>query len=344
MQEKDIKNKVEKLQKFIKKFLLDTAQKNKNISIWHKDISDKILPFATSGKSMRGLLVMLASNKEDNNVLKLATAIELIHSSFLIHDDIMDQDEKRRGEDSIYIKYQKELKNENSLHYGISQAICLGDICMFLAFSVLNQVNHKNKEKLISFFMNEVVRVGFGQMQDVFFSFAKKEPDLVTIIDIHRSKTARYSISLPIVLGYLLSEDNFDKKVFNQIIEAGEYLGIAFQMKDDDLGIWGDQKTTGKGVLKDVSKNKKTVIRLLLNESVNKKEKVFIDKVFGNDNLKAEEKKELFNLLTKYKIKDRHDKILNDYNQKAKNLIAKLPNHYKKILFFIEDFNNQRIK
>lgn len=344
MQEKDIKNKVEKLQKFIKKFLLDTAQKNKNISIWHKDISDKILPFATSGKSMRGLLVMLSSGKENANVFKVATAIELIHSSFLIHDDIMDQDEKRRGEDSIYIKYQKELKNENSLHYGISQAISLGDISLFLAFDLVNQIDHKNKEKLVSFFMHEVVRVGFGQMQDVFFSFAKKEPDLVTIIDIHRSKTARYSISLPMILGYLLSDDDFDKKVFNQIIEAGEYLGIAFQMKDDDLGIWGDQKSTGKGVLKDVSKNKKTVIRLLLNDRVNKKEKVFIDKVFGNDNLKEEDKKELFNLLTKYNIKDRHDKILNDYNQKAKKLIAKLPNNYKNVLSFVEDFNNQRIK
>jgi geranylgeranyl pyrophosphate synthase len=276
MQEKDIKNKIQKLQKFIKNFLLYSAKKNKNINIWHKDISEKILPFATSGKSMRGLLVMLASDKEDANVLKVATAIELIHSSFLIHDDIMDQDEQRRGDDSIYIKYQKELKVKENLHYGISQAISLGDICIFLAFSLLNQVNHKNKEKLISFFMDEVVRVGFGQMQDVFYGFADSEPDLETILDIHRSKTARYSISLPIVLGYLLNTQKFDQKVFNQIIKTGEDLGIAFQMKDDELGIWGEQKSTGKGVLKDVSKNKKTAIRLLLNTSVSKKEKLFL--------------------------------------------------------------------
>lgn len=344
MQEKDIKNKVQKLQKFIKKFLLDSAKKNKNISIWHKDIIDKILPFATSGKSMRGLLVMLASDKEDNNTLKVATAIELIHSSFLIHDDIMDQDEKRRGQDSIYIQYKKELKVKQNLHYGISQAISLGDICLFLAFSLLNQIDNKNKEKLVIFFMDEVVRVGFGQMQDVFFGFANQEPDLETILDIHRSKTARYSISLPVVLGYLLNTKDINQKVLNNIIAVGEDLGIAFQMKDDELGIWGEQKSTGKGVLKDISKNKKTAIRLLLNNSVNKKEKVFLEKVFGNESLKEIDKKELFNLLIKYNIKEKHDKILKTYNQKAKNTMKKLPDLYQNIFLFIEDFNNKRIK
>lgn len=344
MQEKDIKNKIEKLQKFIKKFLLEITKKNKNISIWHKDIEDKILPFAISGKSMRGLLVLLSSNKEDIDALKVATAIELIHSSFLIHDDIMDRDEKRRGQDSIYIKYAKELKNENSLHYGISQAISLGDICIFLAFDLINQINHKNKEKLISFFMEEVVRVGFGQMQDVYYGFAKKDPDLETIIDIHRSKTARYSISLPMILGYLISDDNFDKKVFDKIIKAGEYLGIAFQMKDDELGIWGNQMETGKGVLKDVIQNKKTIIRFLLLQESNKQEKNSLFKIFGKENLSQKDKEELFTLLNKYNIRDKHDKILNDYNQKAKNIIAKLPNRYKEVLYFIENFNNQRNK
>jgi geranylgeranyl diphosphate synthase type I len=178
----------------------------------------------------------------------------------------------------------------------------------------------------------------------VFYGFADSEPDLETILDIHRSKTARYSISLPIVLGYLLNTQKFDQKVFNQIIKTGEDLGIAFQMKDDELGIWGEQKSTGKGVLKDVSKNKKTAIRLLLNTSVSKKEKLFLAKVFGNDNLKEEDKKELFDLLTKYNIKDNHSKILNLYNQKAKKNIKKLPKLYQEIFIFIEEFNTKRIK
>ncbi|MFA7285267.1 MAG: polyprenyl synthetase family protein [Candidatus Paceibacterota bacterium] len=343
MQEKDIKNKINKLQVFLKKFLISTKVKNKNINIWHKDIETKILPFAVSGKSMRGLLVILSSGKEDSNSLKLASALELLHTAFLIHDDIMDQDEKRRGLDSIYNQYAKEIPKKD-LHYGISQAISMGDILFFLTFTLLNKIEHKNKEKLVSFFVNEVVRVGFGQMQDVFIGSYAKNPDLDTIIDIHRYKTARYSISLPLVLGYYLNDKDFDQKILNQIILAGEYLGIAFQMKDDDLGIWGQTESTGKGVLKDVNKNKKTAIKFLLLKEVNKKEKVFIDNIFGKENLSKNDIYNLFQLLEKYNIQKKHNEIISEYNKKAAQITKKLPKHYQEILFFIQNFNDKRVK
>lgn len=343
MQEKDINQKINKLQKFIKKFLISATVKNKKISIWHKDIENKIIPFALSGKNMRGLLVLLSSKKEDLNSLKVASALELLHGAFLIHDDIMDQDEKRRGRDSVYLEYSKEFKNPN-IHYGLSQAISLGDICIFLAFDLLNQISHPHKEKIISFLMDEVVRVGFGQMQDVFVGFDKKEPDLNTIIEIYKSKTARYSISLPTALGYLLNADNFDKKIFNQILSAGEYLGTAFQMKDDELGIWGEVENTGKGVLKDVNKNKKTIIKFLLLKETNKTEKVLVNDIFGKENLSKTEIIKLFELLEKYNIKEKHNNMILDLNKKADSIIKKLPKEYQEILFFIQNFNNKRIK
>jgi len=343
MQEKEINKKINQLQVFLKKFLISTKIKNKNISIWHKDIENKILPFVLSGKSMRGLLVLLGSGKTDVNSLRLASALELLHSAFLIHDDIMDEDEKRRGRDSIYSQYRKESQSKD-LHYGISQAISLGDICIFLAFILLNQIEHQNKEKIISFLMDEVVRVGFGQMQDVFIGSDKKDPDLNTIIDIYKSKTARYSISLPIALGYLVNGQDFNQKTFNQLILSGEYLGIAFQMKDDELGIWGEMQNTGKGVLKDVNKNKKTVIKFLLLEKVNNSEKKEVNNIFGKENLSQSEVLSLFNLLEKYKIKDKHNEMILEYNKKADSVTKKLPKHYQEILFFIQNFNDKRVK
>lgn len=343
MQEKDINKKINKLQVFLKKFLISTKTKNKNISIWHKDIENKILPFVVSGKSMRGLLVLLASGKEDSDSLRVASALELFHSAFLIHDDIMDEDEKRRGRDSIYNQYRKESPNKD-LHYGVSQAISLGDICIFLAFTLLNQVLHKNKEKIISFFMDEVVRVGFGQMQDVFVGSDKKDPDLNTIIDICKSKTARYSISLPMALGYSINDQDYNQKTLNQLILAGEYLGIAFQMKDDELGIWGKTASTGKGILKDVNKNKKTVIKYLLLEKVNNTEKKEVNSIFGKENITESEVLNLFNLLEKYQIKDKHSEMILEYNKKAEKTIKKLPKHYQEILFFIQNFNDKRVK
>ena len=343
MQEKDIKQNIEKLQTFLKKYLLESSFKYKKVNIWHKDLEKKLSPFATSGKNMRGLLVMLSASKKDINTLYLAGALELLHTSFLIHDDIMDQDEKRRGRDSIYIQYKKELKTENNLHYGISQAVSFGDISIFLAFDLLNKINNPNLQKIKSFFIEESISVGLGQMQDVFFGFEKKDPDLNTILDIYKFKTARYSISLPLALGYLTNQ-NIDKKILRNIISAGEFLGIAFQMKDDYLGIWGDTNNTGKGVLKDVNKNKKTIIKFLLLKEVNKKEKIFIDNIFGKDNLIKNEIKTLYDLLDKYQIKEKHDKIMQNYNQKALNFIKKLPKDLGEVLFFLEKYNNDRTK
>ncbi len=343
MQKEYIDKKINKLQTFLKKFLLEQSVKYKNNSSWALDIENKILPFALSGKNMRGLLVLLNSKKEDSNILKLASAIELLHSAFLIHDDIMDKDEKRRGEDSVYIKYANQFKNQNKIHYGISQAISLGDICIFLAFDLVNQIKHKNKEKIISFFVEEIIKVGFGQMQDVFVSFDKKEPELKDIIEIYRFKTARYSISLPLSLGYLLNE-NYNKNILNNIISAGEYLGIAFQMKDDYLGIWGDSINTGKGILKDVNKNKRTIIKYLLMQNSSKKDELFIQDIFGKENLSKTEIQDLFILLEKHNIKEKHNLLLDEYNQKANLFIKKLPNNFQEILLFLEDFNNQRIK
>lgn len=338
----NINKNIQKLQSFLKDFLLSEAKKYKSIN-WSSNIENKILPFVVSGKSMRGLIVLLSSPKIDKDILRIASAIELLHSAFLIHDDIMDRDEKRRGQDSIYIQYKKQINSQNSLHYGISQAITLGDICIFLAFNLLNQIKNPNKEKIISFCVDEIVKVGFGQMEDVFVGEGNKNPNLDTIIEIYRLKTARYSISLPAVLGYLSNTD-YKSQSLNNIIKAGEYIGIAFQMKDDYLGIWGDSLKNGKGVFKDVSYNKKTVIKYLLLENSSKQEKLFIDEIFGKKDLAKLEIKKLFELLDKYKIKEKHDQLILDYNLKFKSLSKKLPENLNQVLEFLQDFNNQRNK
>ncbi|MCX6747630.1 MAG: polyprenyl synthetase family protein, partial [Candidatus Nomurabacteria bacterium] len=161
------------LQKFLKVFLVKKRKEFKNVSFWSKDIEEKILEFSSSGKMLRGVLLMLSSGKSDKDTLKIASAIELLHSAFLIHDDIMDQDVLRRGKDSMHVRYIKELKflKGDINHYGLSQAISLGDICIFLAFVLISDLASVHKEKIQAFFINEMIRVGFGQMEDMMVSF-----------------------------------------------------------------------------------------------------------------------------------------------------------------------------
>lgn len=337
------KNRI-KLEKFLKSFLLQKSKEFKNISPWSKDIEEKLVDFMISGKMMRGSLVLLSRGEVDKDALRLAAAVEILHSAFLIHDDIMDEDIKRRGQDAIHYKYFKELglNFSNAKHYGISQAISLGDICIFLAFSLISDLGSKNKEKIQAFFMNEMVRVGFGQMQDMSISFNKKEATLSEIFLVYVSKTARYSISLPIVLGmYLNNEDN---KTIQRALTVGESLGVLFQMKDDELGIWGQTGNTGKGVMKDVNKNKKTVLRYLLLESVNKNEKKEIDNIFGNDNLTVEQISNLMSLYEKYNIRAKHDELAHTYSKKGEKSMVSLDPKYASIFKFVKEYNEKRLK
>lgn len=337
------KNRI-KLEKFLKSFLLQKSKEFKKISPWGKDIQEKLMDFIIKGKMMRGSLVLLSVDKVDSDALKVASAIEILHSAFLIHDDIMDEDIKRRGQDAIHYQYFKELgiNFPNAKHYGMSQAISLGDICIFFAFLLVSDLSPVHKEKLQTFFMNEMLRVGFGQMEDMSISFSTKEPTISEIFSVYISKTARYSISVPIVLGMYLNRE--DDKVIKKALTLGENLGVLFQMKDDELGIFGNQENTGKGVLKDVNKNKKTVLRHLLFQAVNKNEKKELDNIFGNEDLSPEDISRLMSLFEKYDIKNKHQELAETYSQKGEKLIKLLDQKYISIFKFVKEYNDKRVK
>lgn len=332
------------LQKFLKVFLVKKRKEFKNVSFWSKDIEEKILEFSSSGKMLRGVLLMLSSGKSDKDTLKIASAIELLHSAFLIHDDIMDQDVLRRGKDSMHVRYVKELKflKGDINHYGLSQAISLGDICIFLAFVLIGDLASVHKEKIQAFFINEMIRVGFGQMEDMMVSFSSKNPSIEEIFSIYRSKTARYSISVPVVLGMYLNNET--ESLIKKSFLVGEALGIAFQMKDDELGVFGQEKNTGKGVFKDISKDKKTILRHLLLGILSKDEKSKIESLFGKEDLSKEEISFLMDTLERYEIKNRHQTMMNDYIKKSQKLYSTLPVKYKNIFEFIKEYNQNREK
>jgi len=340
----DIKNNTLKLNKYLENFLVKKFKESENVSKWSVDVKDKLLGFCTSGKMMRGNLVMLASGRTDLDTLKVASAIEVVHSSFLIHDDIMDEDLLRRGKPSIYASYSNDIssKSHNPKHYGISQAITVGDIGIFLSLFLLNNIVSENKTKIINCFLDEVTRVGFGQMEDVYFGFVNDEPTVLEIMSIYRSKTARYSISVPIVLGMYLNKEK--ESLIKQVTLAGEYLGIVFQMKDDELGVFGNTENTGKGVLKDVNQNKKTLIRHLLFNSCNTKERAELKNIFGKKDLNKAQTTLLINLLEKYDIKTKHEDIAKGLLLQADKIIKKMPKKYKDIFEFIQEYNNKRNK
>src|SRR3989344_4663995 len=206
-----------------------------------KKTNIKLLPFALGllnstrgGKRIRGVLVKLgfeiaspAYGEARNDVLKVAAAYEILHAGFLIHDDIMDESTVRRGQPSLY-------QSLGGMHQGISQAISVGDIALYLPIKLISETNFLGDYKLkaLNQLSEIVMNTGWGQILDMEPNSAEASRDKEFI---YLFKTAKYTIAGPLQIGAILGEMDPTSPEFRGIKEFGENLGIAYQLQDDIL-------------------------------------------------------------------------------------------------------------
>ena len=229
------------------------------------------------GKFLRACLIALgyqSFGNDDDSYLPLGIALELFQTSILIHDDIIDKADKRRGMDTIPVRYQKlysdQIKGDGSFidkrhDIGTSMALCLGDMGFYLALQVIAQ-NYKDNENLgrvLEYYNSVAIKTCEGEMVDVILPFYEEfygsEGDLENhVMEIYKLKTAWYSVVGPYCLGAILG--GLDDEKVHKLEDALINLGIAFQIKDDLLGIYGDEKHIGKSVTSDVSEFKQTIL------------------------------------------------------------------------------------
>jgi len=254
------------IEKYLREFFQLLKEELAGVNRWGSDLAERLMYFCIQGKMIRGTLTMASCEMLSGGVspwiIPVAGAFEIIHSSLLIHDDIMDRDSYRRGEKTIFSQYvemgDREIHDDSS-HFGKSLGICAGDIGFFLAQKILADagVHLETKNRILGFWANELVRVGLAQMQDVYFSTSRQAVQEREILDLYRFKTARYTFSIPLVTGAIASRA--DEKTISFLEELGEHLGIIFQIKDDELGLFGTEEETGKPVGTDIREGKKTL-------------------------------------------------------------------------------------
>ncbi len=254
----------------------------------------KIGDSVTEGKMLRGMLVLVSTeihgSRITDEVYATAAALEIFHTGLLIHDDIMDNDHRRRNKDSVYYQYVKEGQNlhiKNSLHYGQSMGLCVGDICFFLGFEILakNIKNSDTLRKIIQLSSEEMQHVGPAQMADTMHGMTNAEPNEKEIINKYLYKTAHYTFSIPLLLGAYFAE-NYNETMLKRF---GEDAGIIFQLKDDELGIFGDETKIGKQVGSDIRENKKTLLRWYTFNNAIGVDKQRLTAIFGKSTLSSEE-------------------------------------------------------
>ncbi len=327
---------------------------------WGIDLMDRFYSFCIQGKMIRGGLVILGHSlfRDDtpDSVAKTAAAIEIIHSSLLIHDDIMDRDDLRRGKKTFHVQYRDEWMKRQAPepdHFGESLAICAGDIGFFLAFDLLSElkIDPLIRAKILTFWSQELTTVGLAQMQDVSLSLFPGHVTQSDILELYRFKTARYTFSLPLATGALLAEQG--ENVTGRLRKFGEQVGIIFQIKDDEIEFFGDSSSIGKSAGSDLREGKKTLFHLHLQKLLDAasshsgkiqplppipdNERRFLERILGRIQITAADLSELRQLVERYGIRKKIQHTVNELRKSAEQEISQLPvgEAQKSILFDI---------
>lgn len=332
------------LKKFIDEYLNRRIVENKDVQFF-EDTLNRLFHFSTSGKMLRGLFILLIYSfykplSKDSKASYAAAAIELIQSSLLIHDDIIDNDELRRGNRTIFAQY-KDFGTENNYPeadaYGRSQGICTGDIAIFTAFDLITKCSNDYKEiaTLTSLFAKETHLVAIGEMIDVDMAANPVEPTVKRVLEMYKFKTARYSFSMPFAAGAILG--GADIKSQTLLAKLGENAGILFQIHDDWLGLYGTEEQIGKPVGSDIRENKKTIYRALLQEALPDAEK---------NKINSQSITEVLALLKRYSIEEEAKRYKDCYENESKDIINELPftQAQKDVLLEVVELVTQRKK
>lgn len=202
-----------------------------------------------TGKRLRPMLLLTSSHlfgKEPLDLMPAAVAMEVLHNYTLIHDDIEDQGETRHGRECLWRRY------------GLAQALNVGDYLSSMAHDIFYEVESGVKPsdfaRAYSVFRQASLDVIRGQYLDMLFE-NEKNVSVDEYLEMIRLKTSRL-ISASIRIGALLS--GVDEETDGLLDKIGEHAGLAFQIQDDYLGIWGDTGSTGKSNLTDLITRKKT--------------------------------------------------------------------------------------
>ncbi|GHS98409.1 geranylgeranyl pyrophosphate synthase [Synergistales bacterium] len=240
----------------------------------------------TGGKCIRGSLVKLGYEiisgcPAGDEILPAAAAFEILQTGILGHDDIIDKSPLRRCRDSIWRAASGRDDDPAARHYGVSQAICLGDIGIILANRLVAESDFEPplRYEAMTVFHDVQMNTIDGEMLDVYLSHQKAYGDETGILQMTRLKTAWYTVIGPMQLGAVLAGAGRIQKSY--IEEFGESLGIAFQMKDDILGVRASENEIGKSNKSDISEGKVTLLAYYALKNASQSERERLLSVYG---------------------------------------------------------------
>lgn len=285
----------------------------------------------SGGKRIRGALLCQSyfgfGGKDRNKIIKAATAIELVHLFLLVHDDVIDRGNVRHGQMTLHNflakKNLKKLGAAEALHFGNSMAIIVGEMLCAIANDLILEAGFEEKNTVLALSQLQKIisNTIVGQSQDINISYSSKISEQ-QILAMYENKTAKYTFEGPLQMGAILAGVN-DKKIFQQMSAYAIPLGIAFQIQDDILGVFGDEKKVGK-TASDIEEGKKTLLVMKAYSSASSHEVKQMDAILGKKNLSKKEIQIFRKLITETGSLEYNKKLAAQYFAIGKKEIEKI--------------------
>ena len=197
------------------------------------------------GKRIRPTLMMLAYNlyqEDPESILPQACGLETYHNFTLLHDDLMDHADMRRGNPTVHVKWDA------------NTAILSGDTMLLMAFKLMMQCPQEYLHAVLDVFIETTLEIDEGQQYDISFETRDdvREEEYIEMIRLKTSVLLACALKIGAILGGASASDA------ENLYKFGEQIGLAFQLQDDFLDVYGDPKVFGKAIGGDILCNKKT--------------------------------------------------------------------------------------
>jgi geranylgeranyl diphosphate synthase type I len=305
--------------------------KNVFLQNYYSELKDY---FLAGGKRIRPLLCVGAYNafreEKDEKIIVPCVGTEFLHNASLIHDDIIDRDQYRRGELSFHYRYQEyykdhQLKNMSKEEFGNSIGIIGGDSAFFIGLEAYlnNKFEAMVNLKATSLYKQAFIEIANGVLIETEMQTATREISMDDYIEMVSLKTGAL-IEKSIIIGASYAQAN--EKFKNMLSTYGMNLGIIFQIKDDILGTFGDEEKTGKPADSDIKEGKKTCLLIEALNNLDENDKETLSHIMEKEQITDKDVKIVRELYSQANVVSTCEGLANSYYQEAQESLDSLNN------------------
>lgn len=292
------------------------------------------------GKRLRPILFIIGylgfAKKAAAGLYRSAVSIELLHDFMLIHDDIIDKSDTRRGLPSMHKMLNTYLKKFRKIKFsGQDLSVVVGDVMYAMAIDAFLSIreNSSRKERALKKFVEAAIYTGGGEFIELIYGTkGLNKINIQDIYKIYNFKTAYYTFACPLSIGMILA--GADQNQVDIVFKYGLYLGRAFQIKDDIIGMFCEESKIGKSPLVDLQEAKKTILIWYAYNHSKPEIRAIITGIMSKEKVNIQDLAKIRKIVINSGAKEYAEEAITSLLKKATDLIASSRMHrtYKGLL------------